>query len=584
VTETPLRMPSVGTDAAQAHAALREFESALDAAFARPPLPHPNLHLSNWYLLTVAEDWQRVLFASTEKELLDSRVEYYVDRMKYSLRHSLMRTKAECKDTTPAAIPVRVVPAIYVRARQLLLAGMDYSIGAQICSTVHSGAAQIFKEANGIFQVKIDERLLDKRYGALELMRQTGGEPTVSFSGLVWAWMRVAELVPPPVYVIAESVRLRGRLLRYEFDPDLAFQLVTYVPQPPHLIPEDWEFPWGGRAETTLLINALSLRCMYHVLAVHFGAARLKLRGGGESNLCFCLSRNELLEDMAVISSLNSSHIEAFISFLTYGQRTSAPDSALQPIVCLTQGIVAVTAIGFLASNQERNLLTLQARLDPPTFNRLSGSFEVQMTERLDARLRERWRFVVPNRTFQLGSNREELDLLIAEPETSTMVILELRWMLPPGDPREVQTKKQACHQKVEQLERKTAAARGHVGAVMERAFSLNVTDAASWRVFGIVVVAGFGGARSLNDGIAVMPDYVLEGVIGDAPSLRHLAEWSISLAWLPVEGREFEVEEESKFHLDDVRVRYPGLVPRSSGMEYLDSIRKSLSNSRTNR
>ena len=105
--------------------ALEQFEIASDATFQANPLPHPNGHVAAWYLITVAEDSQRLMLALPEEPLPQWRIEHYQDRFKFSLRSCLARAQRETKDWTSAPLPERAVPKLYTTAQTLLLAGID---------------------------------------------------------------------------------------------------------------------------------------------------------------------------------------------------------------------------------------------------------------------------------------------------------------------------------------------------------------------------------------------------------------------------------------------------------------------------
>jgi hypothetical protein len=548
---------------------LRRFESAVDAAFASYQLPHPNMHVAAWYLITVSEDHQRLLLISPKEDMSDWRVEFFLDKYKFALRHCLAAVRQTASDRTVTALPVKVISMLYLRTARVLKAGIEYSIAAQICASAHTGGVHLVNDSDG-FVVESDEQLLDMRYGALELMRQSAEESTVpALSAFLWTWMRHTELVPTVVHKIAASTRLLKRRIRYTYEPELSYELSLCLGQPPLFIPDGWLFPWGSRNETTLLLNSFCLRIFYHILAVHFGAARVGLRGGAEADICLTLSREQLAHDIAMNSSLQSAQINLFIDYITYGRGVDSPDQALQPLVPLGSQQFGVAGIGLLSSNVERNLLTLQARLEPRLFDSQSSLFEVEMTNKLADVFRQKWKLVEANRTFKLGSTREELDLLICEPDTKTVLLLELRWILPPADPREVQTKKRTCFQKVDQAERKLASARGNLANLMDSAFGINLESPGEWSVYGAVVIQGFGGACSQCELIPIVPDWVLEAGVRTTRSLQRLAEWTKSLDWLPVNGRDFTAQEDPSVLLD-INVKYPGIAPTRPGRDYL--------------
>ncbi|WP_431017876.1 hypothetical protein [Burkholderia gladioli] len=547
--------------------ALKQFESLVDAAFGAHPLPHPNGHVSNWYLLTVAEDSQRIMMASPDKQAPQWQVEYMLDRFKFSLRSCLARVRKEVRDWTATALPKKALPLLYVRTQTLLFSGVDYSLASQVCSSAHNGSVRVI-ERDGRYRIEIVEDYLDKRYGMLEVMRQSSKQPVVSFAILFWLWIRDEHACPGVVWQIAGAARVRGRRIVYKYDPILACALARAMPQQPMLIPDEWTFPWGGRHETTLLLNSLSVRLLYHLIAVHYGAVTHGLKGGAEHDLCLILSWETWVSDLEEMSSLEPAKIGAFVDQLTFGNQSRSPDQALQPFVPMGAQGLGVGPLGWLSSNLERNLLSLQARVAVKEFNRQSGLFERQMTDSLVTTLRKRWQHCIANRTFAMPDGKEEIDILICEPETKTIAVLELRWMLPPADPREVQEKKDACWQKVQQVRRKAAAVAKAVDVVLHTAFGIDDIVVGTWTVGAVAVIEGFGGARSPDVNIPIVPEWLLEAGVKATPTLRRLLEWAVGLEWLPMEGRDFQVIE-GEPHLER-SFDYPGLIPLRNGLSYL--------------
>ncbi|MCG7872676.1 MAG: hypothetical protein JAZ11_11300 [Candidatus Thiodiazotropha lotti] len=523
---------------------LATVEAALDSNYHRLTLPHPNRTLAIWYLLTVAEDYQRNLFCCLEEQISEAGIEFQIDRLKYSLRYGLDRIFKETSDLSKVQVPRRIVPMIYERTGCLLFGGMEFIAANQMCSAAHARTVRFIEHGDDI-EVVIYERYHDKGYAALELMGHQ--EPdAIDFSGLLFAWMRFPEdHAPAAVEWIANTIRVRNRLVVYQYQQEHAIQLAQSIPQQSFLIPIEWQFPWGRRAETTLLLNALSLRCIYHLVAVHFGAARRGMRGGAEANICLVLTVEQLVEDLELMSSLSYETVTKFVRFLTYGHNTQTPDPSLQPLIPLGVGRIGIPCMHFLSSNQERNLLSLQARVQQTKFDALSDLFEKEMVARLEARLRTRWPLLSSNVNLTFDGVTEEVDLLIADPESCTLLVCELRWMLQPGDPREVQNRKRVCWQKVDQLERKVQWLQLHAFEAIRHVFNVSgdVGNTGSWNVVGVVVIENFGGTRSSKAKLPIMTSALFELGVLNATSLEQFGEWSQSLVWLPQEGLHFEVK-----------------------------------------
>ncbi|AKC78407.1 hypothetical protein XB05_06470 [Xanthomonas arboricola] len=488
--------------------------------------------------MTVLEDSFRGLFTLTEDEDAPI-VEFQLDSQKYSARFALDRIRQECLDTSRAAIPARVTPRLYIKTAELLQAGVDFKAANQLCSAAHAGTV-LFTEGDQTIDIVFDDIHHDRRYAAIELL---GHMPldVIDHSANLYAWARRQELRPPIVGAIARSTRISGQKVFYDYSPHLAVALAEEMMQLPSMVPEGWRFPWGGCYETMLLINAMCVRCMYHWIAVHFGASLHGLRGGGEASLLYITKMQKLVADLDAMCSLGETRIRSFLQYLSHGYATKTPDPALQPIVALTNGLVAVPCLLYLSSNYERNLLGLQARIDSKRFDSMSKLFEVDMVHDLLEMIRPRWPFVKGNQTLRADGGFEEIDLLVADPGSQTVLVCELRWMLQPGDPREVQNRKNACREKVGQLARKVQWLQPRIRLALD---VLGVAPAAmaEWRIEGVIVIKTFGGTLSNNPKLPIMTERIFMQGMQNASSLRHFADWSQSLGWLPQEGVHFRI------------------------------------------
>jgi hypothetical protein len=506
------------------------------------------------------------MFTELGTQLEFGKIIFYLDRYKYSMRYALDRIVREAHDKIPAPVPRPALEKYLKIAARLMFAGIDHALASQICGALHAGSASVSEDEDA-WRVTIDEVQHDKAYGALELIG-AAKRGLIDFATLVFHWIRNPSAVPEIVNRIASSVRRNHELLTYEYQAEFAEQIAQHVPAQPHLLPAQWTFAWGGESETTLMTNALALRCIYHVLAVHFGAGENGLRGGGLSNILLVLSHGQLIDDLRLMTSLSESKIRAFCNFLTWGFRTATPDPALQPLIPLGPATFAVPCLHLLSSDQERNLLSLLARTDPGDFNAQSGLFEGDMVTALlacsppgDSVLRANIKAVV-------GGVEEEIDLVILSEREGRMIICELRWMLSPGDPREVRNRKKVCLEKVAQLRRKVAHVSKQPHAVAA-AISGREPVMKEWSVDGVVVIEGFAGTRSPDPRYPIIPARLFKVALNQTLSLSAVAQWCAGLSWLPKEGDHFKVVEQ-EFPLEGGKpLRVAGLSIPDSAADY---------------
>lgn len=221
---------NAGNLSTQLHEAV---ERDLDANYHEVAIAHPNRTIALWYLLTVLEDTFRGLFVLTEDEAAPI-VEFQLDSQKYSARFALDRIRQECSDTSGVAIPVRVIPKLYIKTAELLQAGVDFKAANQLCSAAHAGTV-LFTEGDQTIDIVFDDVHHNKQYSALELLGHMHLD-LIDHSSNLYAWARKEELRPPILEAIAQSTQISGRRVLYDYEPHLAVALAAEMMQSPSMI------------------------------------------------------------------------------------------------------------------------------------------------------------------------------------------------------------------------------------------------------------------------------------------------------------------------------------------------------------
>ncbi|ENM5747496.1 hypothetical protein V9R52_003346, partial [Vibrio mimicus] len=151
---------------------------------------------------------------------------------------------------------------------------------------------------------------------------------------------------------------------------------------------------------------------------------------------------------------------------------------------------------------------------------------------------------------------------------------LELRWILQPGDAREVYNKIKVVQQKVQQLSRKIQFVDKNRKEVINRLFADydNESDYSSWNIEGFVVVQGFGGAVSEDDDIPVITLDVLREGFQNFEHLKELVYWVKSLEWLPRENVHFSKTIHTE-HVNTIPLSRLAFVPLVTPDQYVKDI-----------
>ena len=553
---------------------LAKVERLVDEKYLSLELPHLDWSLVAWYLLTSLEDHEIWMFRSAAKDdSLRRSLENLTDRMKYSIKHALLRARSEIKTDSNHKLPRKVVPILYRRASKIIEEGVGYSTAIQIISSVYEKKISLASSGDSIKIEVLDDIYHDISYSVLEVIGHIEPE-TITYSLIFYSWLCNKDETPLAVRLITESVSLKNRILQYKYNPGFAYGLAQSLSQQPYLIPDDWEFEWGGRTETTLLLNSLAIRCMYHLVAVDFGARKYDLKGGGEESLVLVLTREQLVTDLIEMSSLEDSTVGIFVDCLTFGNRVDVPDPALQPFIKLSGGRFALPCLHIITSHLERNLLSLQARQAPKKFDSQSNLFEIKMTNEIIFNIKEKWPTHKANIHATLAGHTEELDLVIVDQDSKSLFIGELRWMLPPGDPREVQNRKKECGKKVKQLQRKIKFIKDNVACFMENYFKIKVDK--TWDVYGAVIIEGFGGAKSTDPNLPVIIKYIAELGLENSNSIRQFGTWCSSGEWLPQDGTHYD-RGHDRIETNEESIEYSTIGTLCTPYEYREFLTESL-------
>jgi|GEM_PF-2488588 len=524
------------------------LEAAFDAAFNSAGLPSDSRYDARHAVLTVGEDLSRFALMEAAKHTDRaqaragaSRLVGRLDRNKYALKEALALIDRRLPAGKPSSFKVEEGP--YLTAAELLEKHADeYANASRAFWTSHRGDRKFERVSPG--KLRLSERQGDGGYPALEWLQNAdddGGSPVMMmlqmFRGRDYFDQDLMADVSwaPEIRKLVAGVSLRRGKIRYQFITNFGRVLYEDLSTASSVIPPDWVFPWGSQEETSAVLLGLQARAAYHLIAIHFGAERLRRAGLGVEQLCLDISLQELISEVARVSRVPANVVNRVLHALTYGHQTRSPDPALQPIVELGGGRVAVAPLLIVSSNWSRNLLALHARLDSKTFDAQSHRFEKTMVGPLTDLVNTRW-VGHPSKTVPTRPTPEEIDVLIVDEETNTLVVCELRWMNQPGDAQEVIQRQKNCREKVQQAIRKRDRIRADLPTILKH---LGEDATRTWSVEALVVIDGYGGTVSPNPkACPVVPRKVLE--IARAPSALHLHAALATETWMPRENRNY--------------------------------------------
>ncbi|ADX45748.1 hypothetical protein Acav_1830 [Paracidovorax avenae ATCC 19860] len=551
---------------------IEQAENSIDTIFQSTDFPSTRYSSSLWHLLTCYEDRLRLSLMQVETPQQLMKFSSFGGRDIYALRNAISRVREQYNDDKNQLCPRKVDAPSYLRSHELLNAGEVYATAQKIFGSFRGKSVSL--NCNGTNIKVLHQPDVEARYAAFELLSH--GIEGITFIPRLLSWMKGDH--PPTVDLIIKKVSYKKLLISYDFHPGYAYGLSLSLASEGGILPPDWIFDWGGIKNTELLINALHIRCIYHFIVIQFWASKVGLKGGGLESLVLKISKADLLRDISSMTQLDNSIILKFIKFLTFGNNTKFPDPALQPIIPIGEFYLLPTLL-FMLSNHRRNLLSLQARVDAKNFDDQSKAFESAMTASIKKDFQNKWRYLKTNCIISFGSKKRELDLLIVDEVSSTILIGELRWMIQPGDVREILNRANECRKKVSQCTSALIFFKNNLNYFLEKIFSHEIPAPKNgeWHVVGLVLIEGYSGIESLNSEIPIINRNIFDVGMSEFNDLSVLHEWLKSLDWLPKNGIDFD-EADYITTIGEYKIDQPGISLRTTPNEYAARAKKSAS------
>lgn len=529
-------------------AEVKDLEVWVDRQVENHALPSKRLGISTWAFLTAAEAFPRAslyLLVNGDLELTEAllRIGEIANKIGYGLKHALLRTAASrpLNAYVPKYHSWLTANAFFYSTAELDFYSM-YETVVRGFTLYYEGLAQCWRDSK---TKAISFRSADRKSLVFEALQDClSGLPRVdplkrvaNSDGLA-PWI----LGVPQDLVVEALPQLAGL---EAFEKLTVKQIYDSFPGYYPLFPGDWSFPWASVVEVRSILRALSSYCTHHVFALgryhaYIDASFDDFRAKVERQV-IVVEQTQLAKDLSELSGVSLSKVTAFLQVLVYGYGVTSPDPVLQPLIPAGNGYLLLAPIQIAYANFERNVLSLHARIDPTTFDRSSQAFEREMTGTIRQFVSPRYMTFVTN--VMIGGT--EVDLVIADESSRTILVCELKRTIEPADVREiVRRRKKELPRKLEQLGIKVKAVNDRRIDVLSRCgISTNsVGNSPPWEICGVVVVDGYYGRPYPVDNAAkIVPQVVFEIGLAQCRDLHVLYRWLASESWLPMRGEHYE-------------------------------------------
>ena len=531
---------------------LSDFENIIDDVYNNQQLTTSNKQLAIWRVLTVYED--RMFFLISEylntitpktevgyNAFLSHALEEYKTVMKLTL--DLVSKK--CTDNTILPRDSYVNGSIYNKIASSYKQITKYShLRWMVIATYNNEAIfrvakkrVIFKQENDLCQYSVLQMIARCIPVENELYSDEGS----GFMALLII-LKLKDKLSIYNSIISKS-ELNGYILKYDFDHKLLVEISELHRGNNSGLPINWNFPWSNVNEFRKFTHALVTLCLYHTSFVFFGAIHWSVEGVGLEQRILVMHIEEFKRIISKLASIKKETLDSIINYLTYGYKTLNPDPSLQPLI-IQNNEVFIAPYFITNLNFDRNALALHIRVDNKSFDKSSVVFEKNMTSRFIEKLTLS-KFIDKNLHLP-NKDGGEIDVITAEPETKTIVIFELKWMLTPSDPNEVFKKITECKHKITQAKNKLKAARNNVKSILNK-LKIKGDDYENWTVYSFVIIDGFSGALPpVESEIKVLPQWLFFDLQKRSNDLAELAQFIRSNKWLPKQNTHYKKNNEN--------------------------------------
>lgn len=421
--------------------------------------------------------------------------------------------------------PLRRDPLLEFETRRLLNAGISYSTVRRFFIHASAGNYAIRLDGNQIIREATAELRNDHRYSVYQHLAHSkrmsrGGDAAVRLNKQVSASVKAAN---------SGGYELRRERRLYS----IAFAIFQQRQEAVSTLPRNWAFAHYTFNELLRVGATLSA-----VGAVHHAALIVANRRRYVAPEWAFLrrTRSELVRTVGQIAGVDELVASTILSDLTLGGRgLKRPDISLQPLVPLGGDNIGIIPFQIINLWWERNLLSLLNKF--PTEQAI---YSVLKNEKAD-RMRSAVEKVLTGATTPFHgrvSPRKEMpdvDVALLDRHAKLCLVLELKWFIAPGEPREDINRSKELSKAFRQLR----TLRDLIQTDSKARVRMGIDQ--SWEVrYAVVSAQWIGHEFDQHPDFPIVRLDHLQSQLRKLPDLRAICDWISSRSYLPVDGEHF--------------------------------------------
>lgn len=515
------------------------------------------IELSIWRYLTVAEDLTKISYIHEDCNF--ENIFFINYKMKFVYKFAIQKICREMLNIQTIKVNNKTDSKSYKEYSNLIRVCFGYVGKYNMLSNLYEESIYLNEKIDNNYSYEYNRSEYLCEYSALELLSHGKSIRDIFITIILslYSVRKDTQFKSVVFEAYRERVTLRKRKVTYDFfDFDVYnFDSLFGKLSREGIFECDFNYKWGGTDFTRGVINSILFRCLFHVVMIWVAMRKYNFIGGFEDCLVLKINKNILIENIKFISGFeNTDSITEILNFLVYPVEDVNADFALQPIFLFNDNFY-LPCFHILESNMERNIISLYARKEKKRFDKESKVFEYHMVESIEKNIINKYRYE-KNFKIRVLKKDQEYDFIIIDQDNKVIVIVELRWMIQPADPREISRRISACREKVDKVKEKKKFFLNGIEFFEER---LDIKGLDEYELHGLIVLDGYGGEYSGNESIPITTLEVFNLSLANCKNLRLVYQSLKSLEWLPQENVFFE-SDRMNLDLNEYSFSIPGL------------------------
>jgi len=423
-------------DSDKAARRIREIESAIDGSYRSTRLlQYPDRPLVQWYLLLMHEEQIRVpLIFPRRPPISAPELRGRIEKGKGALQYALRWTDSMRTGEPSALLPPNPIDwDHYGHAYELFDLAQDYfgiiapfilySRGLAVGTLIDDFTIRFSRDGR---EIQFD--VLDMIVGELQVPSAPDQDPP---GDALLALERV----------LRTAARDRRHGLTYEAASQHYRPFAEYFAQQltdGSRLGSNWEIVGISANDLRGVLAALKAVCHVHQRCMFETCRRERIEAAAPASAIIMRLAPDWIALLAEISDVSQDVVARVVDACRYDRTDPKRDISLSPLFPLAPDTLAVCPFLVEMGNLERNFLALVARRHKAEYDRASHAFEGRMLEICEQLARVHGLDFAMRRNVRHGSARTEIDAAFYEAATNTLLLAQLKSVIPASEPGEI--------------------------------------------------------------------------------------------------------------------------------------------------